>query len=102
MFGGCECTNKCYNTHTHTAGDPGTHARTLSVSVSLTHRLVGLVVKVSTSRAEDPGFEFRWRRDFSGSSHTSDLNIGTPVNTLLGAWRSRVSAGTGRPGVSIL
>ena len=39
---------------------------------------------------------------FSGSSHTSDLNIGTPVATLPGAWRYRVSTGTGRPGVSIL
>ena len=39
---------------------------------------------------------------FSGSSHTSDLKIGTPVAILLGAWRYRVSAGTGRPGVSIL
>ena len=39
---------------------------------------------------------------FSGSSHTSDLQIGTPVATLPGAWRYRVSAGTGRPGVSIL
>ena len=29
-------------------------------------RLVGLVVKVSASRAEDPGFESRLRRDFSG------------------------------------
>ena len=28
-------------------------------------RLVGLVVKASTSRAEDPGFESRLRRDFS-------------------------------------
>ena len=64
--------------------------------------LVGLVVKVSASRAEEPGFESRWRRDFSGSSHTSDLNTGIPVATLPGAWRSRVSAGTGRPGVSIL
>ena len=36
-------------------------------------RLVGQVVKASTSRAEDPGFESRLRRDFSGSSHTSDL-----------------------------
>ena len=26
--------------------------------------LVGLVVKASASRAEDPGFEFRLRRDF--------------------------------------
>ena len=39
---------------------------------------------------------------FSGSSHTCDLNIGTPVATLPGAWRYTVSAGTGRPGVSIL
>ena len=66
------------------------------------HRLVGLVVKASASRAEDPAFESRWRRDFSGSGHTSDLNIGTPVATLSGAWRYRVSAGTCRPGVSIL
>ena len=42
-------------------------------------RLAGLVVKASTSAAEDPGFESRLRRDFSGSSHTSDLKIGTPV-----------------------
>ena len=28
--------------------------------------LVGLVVKASASRAEDPGFESRLRRDFSG------------------------------------
>ena len=39
---------------------------------------------------------------FSGSSHTSDLNIDTPVATLPGAWRYRVIAGAGRPGVSIL
>ena len=32
----------------------------------LCHRLVGLVVKTSASRAEDPGFESRLRRDFSG------------------------------------
>ena len=37
-----------------------------------------------------------------GSSHTSDFKIGTPVATLPGAWRYRVSTGTGRPGVSIL
>ena len=68
----------------------------------LFHRLVGLLVKASASRAEDPGFEFRLHRDFSGSSHTSDLKIGTPVAALPGAWCYRVSAGTGRPGVSIL
>ena len=73
----------------------------LSVSPSL-DRLVGLVVKASASKAEDQGFESRLRRDFSGSSHTSDLKIGTPVATLPGPRLYRVSAGTGRPGVSIL
>ena len=65
-------------------------------------RLVGLVVKASTSRVEDPRFKSGLRRDFLGSSHFSDLKIGTPVATLPGAWRYRVSAGTGRPGVNIL
>ena len=60
------------------------------------------MVKASASRAEDPGFEFHLRRDFAGSSHTSDLKIGAPVATRPGAWRDRVSAGTGRPGVGIL
>ena len=71
----------------------------LSGPAPLTHRLVGLVVKASASGAEDPEFESesRLRRDFSGSSHTSDLKIGVPVATLPGAWRYRVSAGTGRP-----
>ena len=60
--------------------------------------------KASVSRAEDPGFESRLHRDFLGSSHTSDLKIGTPVATLPGAWRYtyRVSTRTGGPGVSIL
>ena len=71
----------------------------LSVMCNL---LVGLVVKVSTLRGENPGFESRLHRDFPGLSHTSDLKIGTPVATLPGAWRYRVSAGTGWPGVSIL
>ena len=62
------------------------------------NRLVGLVVKASASRAEDPGFD----GIFSGSSHTSDSKTGTAMATLPGAWRYRVSAGTGRPGVSIL
>ena len=65
-------------------------------------RLVGLVVKASTSGAEDPGSESRLRRDFFGSSHTSDLKIDAPVATLPGTRRYRASAGTGRPGVSIL
>ena len=41
-------------------------------------------------------------RKIPGSSHTSDLKIDIPVATLPGAWRYRVRAGTGRPGVSIL
>ena len=32
----------------------------------LSYRLVGLVVKASASKAEDPGFESRLLRDFSG------------------------------------
>ena len=39
---------------------------------------------------------------FPGLSHTSDLEIGTPVATLPGAWCYKISAGTGWPGVSIL
>ena len=60
------------------------------------------MVKASAPKAEGSEFESRLRRDFSGSSHTSDLKIGTPVATLPGAWRYRVNTGTGRPGVSIL
>ena len=67
-----------------------------------TQRLVGLLVKASALGAEDPRFESRLRWDFSGSSRTSDLKIGTPVATLPGAWHYRVSAGTGQHGVSIL
>ena len=60
---------------------------------------VGLVVKVSTSRAQDPGFDScLCRGGFSGSSHTTDLKIGTPLATLPDAWRYKVSAGTGWPG----
>ena len=56
------------------------------------NRLVGLVVKWSASRAEDPGFESHLRRDFSGSRRTSDLNIGTPVGYPVGSaldWSAR-------------
>ena len=53
--------------------------------------------------SDSPGFNSRLRRGSSPvSSPTSDLKIGTPVATLPGAWRYRVSAGTSRPGVSIL
>ena len=42
------------------------HAHGNSDCVYNDHRLVGLVVKASASRAEDPGFEYRLRRDFIG------------------------------------
>ena len=69
----------------------------LSTIPSLSDRLVDLVVKASASRAEGPEFKSCLRLDFSGSSHTSNFKIGTPVTTLPGAWPYRVSAGTGRP-----
>ena len=53
------------------------------------------MVKVSALGVEGLGLESCLRQDFSGSSHTSDLKIGTPVATLPGAWDYRVSAGTG-------
>ena len=60
------------------------------------------MLKAPASRAEDPRFESRMCRDFSGVELYQWFNIGTPVATLPGAWRYRVSDGTGRPGVSIL
>ena len=49
------------------AGGPPTNA-----FLSLKHRLVGLVVKGSVSRAEDLGFDYHLCfGDFSGLSHTS-------------------------------
>ena len=74
-----------------------------SCRLLFSHCLVGLVVKASVWRAEDPGYDScLCNGDFSGSSHTSDLNIETPVATLPGFWRSRVSDETGWTGVSIL
>ena len=64
--------------------------------------LVGLVGRRQPRERKIPGSNPACAGIFSGSSHTSDLNIGTPVATLPGAWRYRVSAGTGRPGVSKL
>ena len=67
-----------------------------------TYRLVGLVVRRPPQERKIPGLNPACARIFSGSSHTSDSKIGTPVPTLLGAWHYRVSAGTGQPDVSIL
>ena len=64
--------------------------------------LVGLVVRRLPRERKIQGSNPACTGIFSGSTHTSDLKIGTPVATLPGAWRYRVSAGTGRPGVSIL
>ena len=64
------------------------------MSLSSGTLFVGLVVKVSASRAADLQFDARLRHgDFSRLSHTSDLHIGTSVATLPGAWRYRVSTG---------
>ena len=73
----------------------------VQVSLSLDNRIGGLVLgaRLESGRSRyEPGL--RWV--LSGSSHTSDLNIGIPVAPLPGAWCCRVSPGTGRPGVSIL
>ena len=67
-----------------------------------TYRLVGLVVRCPLLERKIPGSNPARGVIFQGSSHTSDLNISTPVATLPGAWRYRVSTGAGRPGVSIL
>ena len=75
------------------------NAITTTPNTTSTDRLVGLVVKASASRAEDPGSNPSCDGIFPGSSHASDLNIDTPVATLPGAWRYRVSAW---PGVSML
>ena len=64
--------------------------------------LVGLVVRCPPRERKVPGSNSACAGIFSGSSHTSDLNIGTPVATLPDAWRYWGSTGTGRPGVSIL
>ena len=55
-----------------------------------------------TRERKIPGSNSACARIFPGSSHTSHFKIGTPVASLPGAWRYRVSAGTGRPSVSIL
>ena len=57
-------------------------------------RLVSEVVKASASKAAESGFDSCLSRDFFGSSHTSDIKIGTRMASLSGAWRYRVSTGT--------
>ena len=64
--------------------------------------LVGLEVRRPPREWKIPGSNPACARILSGLSHTSDFKIGTPVAILPGAWRYRVSTGTGRPSVSIL
>ena len=79
---------------------PGERGSISGSSALEADRLVGPVVKASASRE---GFNSRLRSgDLSGSSHTNDLMIGHPKAAPPGAWRCRVRAGTGQPGVSIL
>ena len=75
------------------------HSTSFTICVSVS---AFFPAKASASRAEDPGFDSRMQRDFSGSSNTSDLKIYTSVTTLPGVWCYRVSTGTGRPGVSVM
>ena len=49
-----------------------------------------------------PGSNPACARIFPGSSHTSDLKIGTHLATLPGAWRYKVSTGTGWSSISTL
>ena len=77
----------------------------MTVSPPFLDRLVILVVNASTSRAEDPGFESPLTTGFFSPGRfipRTLKSIGTLVATLPGSWCYRVSAGTGRPGVSIL
>ena len=76
--------------------------RTVPLGQVLTPRW--LVVKASTSRAQDPGFDTHLCLGiFPGRViPCSDLKIGAPAATLPGARRYRVIAGTGWPGASIL
>ena len=67
-----------------------------------TDRFVGLVARRPPREWKIAGSNSACAGIFSGSSHASDSKIGTPVATLPGAWRYRVSAGTGQPGVSTL
>ena len=57
------------------------------------YRLVGLVVRRPPRERKIPGSNPACDGIFSWSSHTSDSKIGTPVATLPGAWRYRVSTG---------
>ena len=97
-------TGEVSHSHVHSqTRDRQSSSKTSSTRLLLLrNRLVGLLVRRPPRERKIPGSNPTCDRIFSGWSHTSDLKIGTPVATLPGAWRYRVRAGTGRPGVSIL
>ena len=66
-----------------------------SQTSDLKNCLVGLVVRRRPRERKIPGSNPVCAGIFSGSSHSSGSKIGTPVATLPGFWRYRVSAGTG-------
>ena len=73
-----------------------------SSEVLIVYRIIGQMVKASASRTAHPGFDSRLRRDLSGSSYASGLEIGAPVATLPGSWLYKVGTGTCWSAVSIL
>ena len=76
---------------------------TVATVTSSWNHLIGPVGRALALRAEDPGFDSCvCCGDIYGTSHTSDLKIGTPVAALPGAWCYRISTWTGWHGVSIL
>ena len=80
------------------SSDPFTWVEILAaikVFLLFSRRLNGRCSNESASRAADPGIAARFAR----WSHTAGSNTGTLTVTLLGAWRYRVSAETGWPGV---
>ena len=92
----------CFPCGTFTGWSHTSDLKLSTLVATLTDHLVGLVIKASALRVARLEFDSCLHQDFSRSSHTSELDIGTPVATLPDAWRYRVSAGTGWPGVSIL
>ena len=72
-----------------------------NISVSETASF-SLWLRCPPRERKSPGLNPACAGIFSGSSHTSDLKIGTPVATLPDAWCYRVNAGTGWLGVSLL
>ena len=102
--GGCDCGNGGGGDDSNDGDDDSNSDVSTCfpplLSLPSFHRLVGLVVKASASRAAVRGLNPAYDGIFP--CRVIPVTIGTPVATLPGVWRYRVSAETGRPGVSIL